>query len=129
MRLEEAIQLSEAHRESEDALDVVLAVDILRDAIETARQLYFWLQAAVNMNEHDARTHAHKHTAYTAIHRYIALLFPAHYFTAPRQPNSELSQSLRKAELILETLNASQKLEFALTAWELWLQEAMFQLH
>lgn len=55
MRLEEAVQLSEADRESE------VAVDILRDAIQTARQLHFWLQEAVKMmREH---SHTHKHTA------------------------------------------------------------------
>ena len=52
MRLEEAVQLSEADRESE------VAVDILRDAIQTARQLHFWLQEAVKM----MREHSHTHT-------------------------------------------------------------------
>ena len=57
MRLEEAVQLSEADRESE------VAVDILRDAIQTARQLHFWLQEAVKMMREHSHTHTHKHTA------------------------------------------------------------------
>lgn len=62
MRLEEAVQLSEADRESE------VAVDILRDAIETARQLHFWLQEAVKMMREHSHTQTYGIDSDTQIH-------------------------------------------------------------
>lgn len=80
MRLEEAVQLSEADRESE------VAVDILRDAIQTARQLHFWLQEAVKM----MREHSHTHTNIRHRQRYPDKLLCCFPLTISQHPGSRI---------------------------------------